>query len=261
MNNTLRVIYLSCILQMKQSFSRPTFRFCVVVQPILYGLITYIIFKNSAESNFITFVILGTGLLSLWSTICFSSAGDINRERMMGTLPLIISVPVRFEIIMLGKIIGNTLLGALSILITFVFVKIAFSVQVAVSHPVAFLLTFLLSIIGFMAVAMLLAVIFTISRKSAILMNCMEYPIFILCGILFPLDMLPVWLKPLSYILVPTCSAKLLRQCVLGIENTGAFGNELMIMLILTVLYFVLSVYLFRIIDKKVRIKATLEVY
>ena len=162
---------------------------------------------------------------------------------------------------MLGKIIGNTLLGALSILITFVFVKIAFSVQVAVSHPVAFLLTFLLSIIGFMAVAMLLAVIFTISRKSAILMNCMEYPIFILCGILFPLDMLPVWLKPLSYILVPTCSAKLLRQCVLGIENTGAFGNELMIMLILTVLYFVLSVYLFRIIDKKVRIKATLEVY
>ncbi|WP_066502269.1 ABC transporter permease [Abyssisolibacter fermentans] len=261
MKKILNVIWASCILQMKQSFARATFKFCIIVQPIIYGMITYLMYRNSGHDNFVSFVILGTGFMSLWSSICFSSAGDIERERYMGTLEIITSVPSDFRIIMLGKIFGNIILGLLSMFITFIFVTFTFSVKMNIIHPYIFFAVFVLTIISFIGISMLLASSFTLSRNARGLMNCLEYPIFILCGIVFPISVLPSWTAPISYILSPTWSLKILRMCVSGIKDVHAFYMYLIILIILTIIYSILAVFLFNKIDQRTRIKATLGVY
>ncbi len=260
MKQILETIFETSKIQMKQSFSRATYRFCLLIQPIIYTIITYMMYKNSGLNNFVAFVVLGTGLLTLWSCICFSSAGDIERERYMGTLEVIYCSPTNFKLIMLGKILGNTILGLVPLLISLIIVKFFFNGNIFIKEPLIFTISFLLTIVSFIGISMLFASLFTLSRSSRILMNCIEYPFFILCGVLFPIEILPQWTVPFSYILSPTWAVKILKMGVNGIDNISTFYTYSIILILLTMIYFILANVLFNVIDKKTRINATLGV-
>ena len=72
----LRVLLSTMRVQMKQSFARPMFRFCLLANPILNTILLYEMYRGSGENNFMAYVVLGAGLMGLWGCICFSSAGD-----------------------------------------------------------------------------------------------------------------------------------------------------------------------------------------
>ncbi|WP_163193736.1 ABC transporter permease [Clostridium thermarum] len=256
----LRAIIVTLKLQIKQSMIRPMYKYCIIIQPIMYSIITYMMFKKSGQDNYMAFVILGTGILSLWSSICFSSAGDIERERFMGTLPVIYCTTFDFKIIMLAKILGNTILGLVPFVISFAIVKIFFHGKVHIEDPLAFVIAMSITIISFVGIALILSGFFTLSRSSRVLMNCIEYPIFILCGILFPIDILPKWTIPISYVLSPTYAMKVLRMSVEGIKSIETFNSYLGVLIILTFGYFFLAYFLFNVVDRRIRINATLEV-
>ncbi len=59
MMDILETVYNNLILQMKNSFARPMYKYCLLAQPILYSIIYYMMFKNSGQDNFMSFVILG----------------------------------------------------------------------------------------------------------------------------------------------------------------------------------------------------------
>ena len=111
------------------------------------------------------------------------------------------------------------------------------------------------------AIAMLMSACFTLSRNARALMNCMEYPVYILCGIVFPIEILPVWTRPLSYILSPTYTVKLLRMTMLGIENYNEYYILLGILFMITIIYSLLAVSFYGFIDKRTRVLATLGVH
>ncbi len=257
----MKLILSSCFLQMQLSFSRSMFRYCLLVDPIFFALITYMIYKDSSVENFIAYVILGTGLSSLFNNIVFSSAGDIDRERYMGTLEMIFTAPGGFRNIILGKIIGNTLLGLLSMLVVVVFLNIFFGVNMKIASPMFFVMAMLLSVVSFIAISLIMAAIFTLSRNSRGLMNCISYPVMILCGFYFPITILPEWSRVFSYILSPTWAVKLLREAVYGIKDYSSFYMESGILLALSAAYIVLFIILAGVMEKRVRVKATLGVY
>ncbi len=256
----MKVIISSCILQMKQSFSRAMFRYCVLIDPILFALITYVMYKDSGIGNFALYVVLGTGLSSLYNTICFSSAGDIERERFMGTLEVLMALPSRFRTILAGKVLGNTLLGLTSMTIAYIFVRVVFKAQMDIANPVLFMISFILSILSFLAMSLIMAVLFTLSRNARGLMNCMSYPVMILCGLFFPIEILPSWTRPFSYILSPTWAARLLHASMSGIDSYGRFALDMVLLIAVSVIYLGIFVILYDKIEKKIRVGATLGV-
>lgn len=258
--HSLRVIYSTFRLHLSQSMARATFRFCTFVQPLIYSFLFYMMYKGSAVDNYVNYVILGSGLSTIWSSICFSSAGDIERERFMGTLENLFCAPSKFTTIVLGKVLANTFLGlggmALSLLFTWIF----FGGTLYIKNGLQFAAAFAAMVFAFACIALLIAPIFTLSKNARALMNCMEYPIFILCGFVFPIDILPSFIRPISYILSPTWAVKLLRESSLGITNFAAFYTELGILLVICAAYLIVSKLLFMKIDKRTRIDATLGV-
>jgi len=218
-------------------------------------------FKHSNQENLGIYIIFGTAALNLWSSVIFSSASDIERERYMGTLELITSVPTDFKVIMLGKVLGNILLGLLSMVISYAVLTLLFDVAVTIKNPTLFLLAFIITIISFAAVSLLLASIFTLSRNSRALMNSLEYPVFILSGVLFPIDILPMWIKPLSYLLSPTWAVMLLRESMLGVSDYKHFILNIIYFILITMVYVLLIFVSFKRIDRKTRINATLGVH
>lgn len=257
---SLRVLYSTFKLHLSQSLSRAMFRFTIFVGPIIYTFIYYMMYKDSGHSNYLNYVILGSGLSSIWSSICFSSAGDIERERFMGTLENLFCCPSSFTNIVLGKVLANTLLSLSGIVLSLLFTWIFFGATLYIKHGMLFAVAFLAMVFAFTCIALLIAPIFTLSKNARALMNCMEYPVFILCGFVFPIDLLPSFIRPLSYMLSPTWAVKLLRDSSFGISNLGAFYRELGIMLLICIVYLIISKLLFIRIDKLTRINATLGV-
>ena len=257
---TSSVLLSSMGLQCKQSFVRPMFRFCLLANPILNTVLLYEMYRGAGEENFFAYVALGAGLMAVWSAICFSSAGDINRERYSGTLALLFAAPAGFPAIVLGKILGNTFLSLASIGISVATAALLFGVPVAVASPGYFLLALLCALGAFAAFSLVIACLLTLSRRTELYMNCIEIPLILLCGFVYPVSALPTWLRPVSYALSPTWAVELLRMGVWGVADPAAFGRKLAVLLALTALSALLALALFRAIDRQVRILATLEV-
>jgi len=88
----------------------------------------------------------------------------------------------------------------------------------------------------------------------------MDYPILILCGIAFPISVLPTWTLPLSYILSPTHFLALARMCVVGISDWSLFNHHMAWLVGLTLVYTGLFIRFYKVIDIKARKDATLGV-
>lgn len=256
----MRVLLSSMRLQMKQSFARPMYRFCLIANPVLNTILLYEMFCNAGQENFAAYVVLGAGLMALWGCICFSSAGDIHRERWSGTLAPIFAAPAGFSRIILGKILGNTLLSLTTLLLSLLTAALVYRAPMALGSPACFAVAFLGLVLSFVVVSMVIACLLTLSRRTELYMNCIEIPLVLLCGLSFPIDVLPTWLQPLSRCLPPTWGVELLRMAVAGVRSERRFWLALGVLLLLTAAWALFALWLYRVIDRRVRITAGLEV-
>lgn len=255
----LQIMVSTMELQMKQSFARPMFRFCLILNPIMNTIFLYELFLQKGMDAFWNYVVLGAGLMGIWSCICFSSVGDINRERYSGTLPFIYVAPGGFGLIIFGKILGNTLLSMLTFVISYVTAGVISGHWMVIEHLGYFCISMFLTILCFIVISMCFAYIMMLSRKTELYMNLIEIPLVFICGFTFPIEILPAWAQGISNALAPTWAVRMLRMSVgevqqeLYVHYFVILAVELMIMVIFTMgLYYWM--------DKRIRIRATLEV-
>lgn len=245
-------------LQMKQSFARPMFRFCRICNPIVNTIFLYEMFLNRGTDAFISYVVLGAGLMGIWSCICFSSVGDINRERYSGTLSLIYVAPEGFGKIILGKIIGNTLLSMTSFFLSWGTAVLLGGKTIHLEAPVYFLLSMFFLILCFIVVSLCLAYALMLSRKTELYMNLLEIPLIFLCGFTFPVEILPVWVQRISNSLPQTWVVRMLKMCVEGFQK-AIYIKYCFVFIVELLLFLTITRILYLWIDSRIRKKATLE--
>ena len=113
---------------------------------------------------------------------------------------------------------------------------------------------------SFVVISSVIACLLTLSRRTSLYMNCIEIPFILLCGMAFPVDILPAWLQSVSRCLAPTWAVELLRMTVQGVTDAAAFWRGFGVLTLLSAALAVLSAWLYRVIDRAVRINASLEV-
>lgn len=104
----------------------------------------YELYFNRDFQDFISYGVLGSCLMGIWSCICFSSIGDINRERHFGTLPFIYVAPGGFGIIIMGKILGNMILSIVTFAISFATASILSGKMIVIENISMFVLSFVM---------------------------------------------------------------------------------------------------------------------
>lgn len=257
---TRSVLLSTMVLQMKQSYARNMFRFCLIANPILNTVLLYEMFRSSGQENFVSYVVLGAGLMSVWGCICFSSAGDIDRERYIGTLRVIFAAPAGFPAIILGKILGNTVLSLGSLAISLTAAGVIYGQPVSLASPGYFLVALAALVASFVVISSVLACLLTLSRRASLWMNCIEIPFILLCGFSFPIEVLPRWLQPVSRALSPTWAVELLRMAVAGVADSFLFWKKFGVLAALSAAYGLFAAWLYGVMDRRVRIRASLEV-
>lgn len=252
-----RAIFIVAEMTIRQQLMDMFILFGVVFQPIIIAVLALWMLMDKGE-EYAIFVVVGSGLTGLWTSLLFVSGGSINQERWSGTLESLVAAPIPFEVIIFGKNLANVIQSLISMVTGYLTASLLFGYSLTIEQPLFFVISLFFTIIAFISFGLVIAPVFVMNPNVRQWQNAMEYPVYILCGFLFPVALLAEWARPISYILPPYWAARALH----GTSSTGTTMNELYLawgmMLLFSVIDLFIASRLFKVMLYKARADATL---
>ncbi len=246
------------------SIIRPISRAAILV--VMYGVITL---GNFSDPLF-PFIYLGNAFYSYVFTVMNGvSWAVIDDREHYKTLKYMYIAPIRIPWYLLGRGVAGFLTASLSVLITILagvlFLHVPFDPRLA-DWPLFFLSLILgvimLSMMGLVLAAFSLLVV----RHSGFLAEGVSGVLFLFSGAIYPLEVLPVWLRPVGFAIPITYWLELMRRSLVGsvaqaFPTLARFNNlELLGILVgLSMVFGVASIYIFRLCDRRARDRGLID--
>ncbi|MBN2557073.1 MAG: ABC transporter permease [Anaerolineales bacterium] len=257
LSNWSRTVYFTFIMTLKQNVMDGFIIFTILIQPLVIAALALWMLQEEAASHAI-FIVVGSGLTGLWSSLLFISGNSINTERWMGTLELLVGQPTPITTIIFGKNLAHVTQSLASMILSYGLASVLFDISLTIQRPLLFIASLLFTIIAFVSFGLIIAPLFVMNPGLRGWQNAMEFPIYILSGFLFPIALLPGWTTPLSYLLAPYWAAQALHGASSGESSATEIIIHLLILTFFSALYAVISQRLFHAMLHKTRVDATL---
>jgi ABC-2 type transport system permease protein len=155
------------------------------------------------------------GMVILFSSL-LSALGSVH-DREFGPMRMLLIAPVPRGLIVIGKTISSTLIGAMFAIILSPLAWL-FGVHVRPLSYLGFLGAVLLTGLGLSSLGMLIASRVRRLENFAVAMNFVIFPMFFLSGALYPARKLPAYLQPLVHVNPLTYGVDLMRHTLLAGE-------------------------------------------
>lgn len=254
---SLRVISNSFHMQVMDNITRSTFLFTLSVQPVLFALLSIGLYRFGGKPDLSVYGVIGSGLIGMWNANLWTSGFIVHGERRGGTLELLLATPTSLILVLFGKSLSNAIASIASVFLTFLAGALVFRVPLGIDNPLGFAFALVLTVLALTTLGLLLGTLFVLTRAAGQMAQVLNYPIFILSGLTFPLTMLPLWTRPLSMALAPSWGSQALTSAA------GLSGESLWQAYIwlagLAVLYYSLGALAYRRIERIARWKGGLD--
>ena len=252
----IRLVGVDWVFTLKEIARSNFFILISLLQPVIFASIAFFMFQAGQRQGTLLYAALGAALMGLWSSTLFGSGGMIQWERYQGTLEPLLVAPRPYVLTVTGAALGTSTMGLYSLVATLVWGRVVFQIPFHLEHPVLFFLAIPVTIIGLGMLGLVLASTFVLYRHANALSNLLEYPVWLITGLLVPVSFLPGWVEPLGWVLAPTWGIKAIRGSALG-EGDPLFAIG--IALVLTISYFVIGAFFLRHFEVLARERATLS--
>ena len=113
-----RTVLVVAEMSIRMQFSDGFVLFAIVFQPMIIAVLALFMLKDKG-GDYAMFVVVGSGLTGLWSSLLFVSGNSINVERWIGTLESLIGMPTPFDVIVFGKNLANVFQSLLSMVVSY----------------------------------------------------------------------------------------------------------------------------------------------
>ncbi len=171
----------------------------LVFQPATFSAVGYLLARMAGKATpDLVHVIIGGGIMGLWSSLVFTSFYDISNDRREGTLELIVGSPTSLTTVLAVKTLSNILTGSLSLVLSFLAAILLFHISIPTRNLPFILGSLLVLLFGFWCIGLFLAHFRVWSRLTGMFVNYLELPVSILAAYMFPIDYLPrsiLWLS------------------------------------------------------------------
>ena len=226
-----------------------------LLQPPIFASIAFFLFREGGRPGTLLYAALGAGLMGIWSATLFGSGGMIQWERFQGTLELLIVAPRPYVLTVAGAALGVTTMGLYALVATLVWGRAIFGIPLRLEEPLAFAVAIPATVLAIAMLGVVMASTFVLYRFANALSNLLEYPIWLVTGLLVPVSLLPGWAAPLSWVLAPTWGVRALRAAALGGESAWF---AITMCLLLAVVYVAIGSIALGHFEKLARARATL---
>jgi ABC-2 type transport system permease protein len=156
------------------------------------------------------------GMVILFS--CLLSALGSVHDRQFGPMRMLLVAPISRGLVVLGKTLSSTLLGA-AFAVVFSVAVVFFGIEVSFRDYLGFLGAVLLCALALSSLGMLAAARIRKLEDFAVAMNFVIFPLFFFSGALYPASELPGWMQPLVRLNPLTYGVDLMRQTLLHNER------------------------------------------
>jgi ABC-2 type transport system permease protein len=252
---TLRLLWISWLFHVRSLTTSGFFVLISFLQPLIFATISFYIFRAGHKPGTLLYAAIGAGLMGIWSSTLFGSGGAIQWQRWMGTLESLVVAPPPFILVLAPLTVATSSIGLYALGATLLWGRLLFGIPVNFVHPWLFALAVPATVISLGFLGLLLAASFVLYRHANALSNLLEYPIWLITGLLVPLSLLPGWVHPLSWLLAPTWGVRAIREAALGGDPLPAIG----MCLVLAAAYLALGAWFLRVFERLARQQATLS--
>jgi ABC-2 type transport system permease protein len=255
---TARTIWSITWFNVRMLLASEFFVLITFVAPLIFATLGFFLYRSGGGTGGQTllYVALGSGMMGVWSTTLFGCGGAIAWQRWEGTLELLVCAPTRDDLILVGQTFGAVVFGFYGIAATLVWGVILFGMPIQATFPLLLPLSLLAAIISLGSLGMLIATSFVLYRHANALGNLLEYPIWLVTGMLVPLATLPVWVQPISWLLAPTWGMEAIRGATI---NPQPPMLAIAMCFVLAIGYYVAARYMLVFVLDKARRDATLS--
>lgn len=254
-----RTVLVVAEMSFRNLFSEGFVIFAIIFQPMIIAVLALFMLKDKG-GDYAMFVVVGSGLTGLWSSLLFVSGNSINSERWTGTLESLVGMPTPFEVIVFGKNLANVAQSLLSMVSSYSLAAFLFGYSLSLTQPLLFFITLLISMFAFICFGLTIAPVFIMYRSVQQWENAMEFPVYIICGFLFPIALLPQWTTPISYLLPPYWAAMALHGTSTAMMPFNQVLFSWAMMILSSLVDLVIASQLFKVMLYKARVDATLDV-
>ncbi len=253
--STLRLLLVGWLFHVKSLTMSGFFLLTSAVQPVIFATMAFLMFRAGSREGTLLYVSLGSGLMGIWSSTLFGSGGAIQWQRWQGTLEVAIAAPTPFVLVLIPMTLATATIGLYSMCATLLWGKVFFHVPFHIVHPGLFALAIPATILGLGMLGLVLASTFVLYRNANAMSNLLEYPVWLVTGLLTSISLLPGWVHPISWVLAPTWGVRAVREAAIGGHPLQAIG----MCVALAAVYFVIGSYFIRYFERLARERATLS--
>jgi ABC-2 type transport system permease protein len=233
---------------------------------VMYSIIT----QGAFEAAIFPYIYLGNAFYIYVGQIMNGIAWAVIDDREhYKTLKYIYVAPVSFPTYLLGRSVARFLVASISVIVTILFGVLFLQVRIdpsAVDWPL-FLAALLVGVVMLAMLGLILGgIMLLLVHHMWDLGQAVAGALYLFSGAIFPLDVLPAYLRPIGYAMPITYWLELLRRALVGevaeaFPTLQRFSNlELMgILLGLTALFSVLSIFIFRWCEQRAREQGKLD--
>jgi len=203
--DNLRAVYYIALKDMRTYYLKPPAVSWGIVFPVTWILAFYLRMPGDFRE-------LVPGLIAM--TILFSTTAAeavvINFELRLGSLERLLLAPVSVSAVLMGKVLGGAIFGLIMTGIV-----TTGSVIILGLHPnFPCLLAFIvISCFVFSSLGALLCVMVKEVFEAQTLLNLPRFIMIFLCGVVYPISRMPVWLQYVSSVMPLTYTVGGLRDC------------------------------------------------
>lgn len=248
------MLLVGTVLHTKQLSRSPLELTIALVVPIVQATMAVYLFRSGGEEHRLLEAAVGAGVMGVWSSVLFGSGGAIQNQRWQGTLEMIMLAPRRPVMVILPITVATGITGIYALLATLIWGRVLYGIRLDFAHPAAVVPAALVCVVALGMSGLLLAATFVLMRNANALANTLEYPIWLVSGMLVPITVLPSWTGPLAAVLPTTWGARALREATGG----GPVWPSVGICLGISVLCLLLGGLALTHVERRARAAATL---
>lgn len=252
----MSLIFAAWWLQFKLFSRSPFFVSLALLTPIAYATIA-LLMAGSENNTKSTYVLFGAGLLGTWSTTLFGAGESLYMQRFTGTLTMLLGSPRSLFAPVVGFSLASVTLGLYSIVAVWFWGVVVFHVKIGNAEAFGLIVGLLVSLLSLVSLGVVLATYYILSRQAMTISNLLDYPIWIVTGVLFPVSYLWSWMAWLGKILPLGWAVEVVNRAI----TNRPYGFELSVAILLSLLFALLGYLLLKKVEYKVRVSGELSLY
>lgn len=217
----LRIFFSSAKFAFKALFSwlRPEMWLMQVLTLPLFEMAFFVYLARFVEPTMtnVTFIAVGNAMQVASFSSIFAVCNLTSEEKWQGTLIPLIATPANRFPLFLGRATFQILNGIASIAVGFIYATFIFGVDMSHANFLALSLVILITSLAMTGFGLMLGSVGLFMRTAMIIANVFLFIGQLLCGVNFPVTVLPVWLQPFSYAIPMTYGTMAARGAVQGL--------------------------------------------